>query len=122
MAPYLAIDLADERGYLCGKILADLGVEVIKVERPGGDPSRGIGPFYHDIPHPEKSLHWFAFNAGKKGITLDIEKNDGKAIFLKLVEHADFVIESFPPGYLDRIGLGYSTLSQCLRYLRQPKI
>jgi len=115
MDPYLAVDLTDERGYLCGKILADLGVEVIKVERPGGDPSRALGPFYHDIPHPERSLYWFAFNAGKKGITLDIETNDGKAIFLKLVEHADFVIESFPPGYLDRIELGYSTLSQTNR-------
>ncbi|MGA2466791.1 MAG: CoA transferase [Thermodesulfobacteriota bacterium] len=112
LAPYLALDLTDEKGILCGKILTDLGGEVIKVERPGGDPSRGIGPFYQDIPHPEKSLYWFAFNTGKKSITLDIEKRDGKAIFLKLVKKADFVIESFSPGFMERLGLGYSTLSR----------
>ena len=112
LSPYRALDLSDDKGHLCGKILADLGVEVIKVERPGGDPSRGIGPFYHDVPHPEKSLYWFAFNAGKKGITLDVEKRDGKAIFLRLIEQADFVVESFSPGYLEGIGLGYPRLRQ----------
>ena len=59
------LDLASERGFLCGKILADLGCEVIKVEKPGGDPSR-VGPYYHDIPEPEKSLYWFAHNLNKK--------------------------------------------------------
>ena len=110
LAPYLVLDLTNERGLLCGKILCDLGAEVIKVERPGGDPSRAIGPYYKDIPHPEKSLFWFAFNAGKKSVTLDLEKSDGKAIFLRLVEMADFVIESSPPGYMDQVGLGYSRL------------
>ena len=66
-----ALDLTDEKGFLCGKILADLGVDVIKVERPGGDPSRRIGPFWKDIPDPEKSLPWFAYNANKRGITLE---------------------------------------------------
>lgn len=112
LEPFLALDLTDEKGFLCGKILADLGAEVIKVEKPGGDPSRKIGPFYQDTPHPEKSLYWFAFNTGKKSITLDIEKNRGKEIFLRLVEKADFVIESFNPGYMEKLGLGYSTLSQ----------
>ena len=68
-----ALDLTDEKGFLCGKILADLGVDVIKVERPGGDPSRKIGPYYKDIIDPEKSLYWFAYNSNKKGITLNIE-------------------------------------------------
>lgn len=54
-----ALDLTDDRGYLCGKVLAELGAEVIKIEKPGGDPGRSLGPFYHDIPHPEKSLYWF---------------------------------------------------------------
>jgi crotonobetainyl-CoA:carnitine CoA-transferase CaiB-like acyl-CoA transferase len=112
LAPFLALDLTDEKGFLCGKILTDLGAEVIKVEKPGGDPSREIGPFYQDIPHPEKSLYWFAFNTGKKSITLDIERSEGKEIFLRLVEKADFVIESFYPGYMERLGLGYSTLSR----------
>jgi len=117
LTPYLALDLTDEKGHLCGKILADLGVEVVKVERLGGDPSRSIGPFYRDIPHPEKSLFWFAFNAGKKSITLDIEKEDGKAIFSSLVRSADFVLESFQPGYMDQMDLGYSTLRRLNRRL-----
>ncbi|MBA7620011.1 Succinyl-CoA:(R)-benzylsuccinate CoA-transferase subunit BbsE [subsurface metagenome] len=93
-------------------MLAQLGVEVIKVERPGGDPGRILGPFYHDIPDPEKSLFWFAYNINKKGITLNIERADGKEIFKKLVKTADFVLESFDLGYLDSLGLGYAGLSE----------
>src|SRR5512136_568585 len=106
------LDLTDEKGFLCGKILADLGAEVIKIEKPGGDCARNIQPFYHNIPHPEKSLYWFAYNTNKKSITLDIESADGKEIFRMLVKGSDFVIESFPVGYLAGLGLGYSDLSQ----------
>lgn len=112
LANLRALDLTDERGFLCGRILADLGAEVIKIEKPGGDKSRNIGPFYHDIADPEKSLYWFAFNANKKGITLDILSHDGQEIFKRLVEKVDFVIESFPVGYLDSLFLGYHELSQ----------
>jgi crotonobetainyl-CoA:carnitine CoA-transferase CaiB-like acyl-CoA transferase len=107
-----ALDLTNENGFLCGKMLADLGVDVIKIEKPGGDPSRNIGPFWSDIPHPEKSLYWMAYNSNKRGITLDIETADGQVIFKKLVRTVDFVIESFPVGYLDKLGLGYSALSE----------
>jgi crotonobetainyl-CoA:carnitine CoA-transferase CaiB-like acyl-CoA transferase len=102
-----ALDLTDERGFLCGKILADLGVNVIKIEKPGGDPSRYIGPFWGDVPDLEKNIYWFAYNSNKKGITLDIEKSKGQEIFKELVKTVDFVLESFPPGYLDKLGLGY---------------
>lgn len=112
LSPYRALDLTDEKGFLCGKILGDLGADVIKVEEPGGEPSRRIGPFYKDIPDPEKSLYWFAYNSNKRGITLDIETVDGREIFKKLIKMADFVIESFPPGYMEELGLGYSTLSE----------
>lgn len=112
LSPYRALDLADEKGLLCGKILGDLGADVIKVEKPGGDPARNLGPFYHDIPHPEKSLFWFALNTSKRGITLNLENPDGQAIFRKLVKTSDFVIESFAPGYLDKLGLGYSSLEK----------
>ena len=105
------LDLTDDKGFLCGKILADLGADVIKVERPGGDPSRRIGPFWDDIADPEKSLYWFAYNSNKKGITLDIETADGKEIFKSLVKTADFVIESFHPGHMEKLELGYPTLS-----------
>src|SRR3972149_2078611 len=107
-----ALDLTDDKGFLCGKILADLGADVIKMERPGGDPSRRIGGFWGDTPDPEKSLYWFAYNSNKRGITLDIEKAEGREIFKKFVTTADFVIESFPPGYLDKLGIGYADLSQ----------
>ena len=106
------LDLTDEKGFLCGRVLGDLGADVIKVEPPGGTPSRNIGPFYHDIPHPEKSLYWFAYNANKRGITLDIETADGRQIFEKLAMKADLVIESFQAGRLDELGLGYHALAQ----------
>jgi len=112
LSPYRALDLTDEKGLLCGKILGDLGADVIKIERPGGDPARSLGPFYHDEPDPEKSLFWFALNTSKRGITLNIETADGQEIFKRLVKTADFVIESFLPGYLDRLGLGYSALEK----------
>ncbi|MFC1991877.1 CaiB/BaiF CoA transferase family protein [Chloroflexota bacterium] len=112
LSPYRALDLAGETGLLCGKILGDLGADVIKIERPGGDPARNIGPFYHDEPDLEKSLFWFALNTSKRGITLNIETADGQEIFKKLVKGADFVIESFPPGYLDKLGLGYTALEK----------
>lgn len=109
---YRVLDLTDDKGFLCGKALGDLGAEVIKIEKPGGDPSRNIGPFYHDIPDPEKSLYWFAFNANKKSITLDIETADGRELFKRLVKTADVVIESFHPGYMEKLGLSYNVLSE----------
>ncbi|MBN1256039.1 MAG: CoA transferase [Deltaproteobacteria bacterium] len=114
---YRVLDLTDEKGFLCGKILGDLGADVIKVERPGGDTARNIAPFYHDTPDPEKSLHWFAFNASKRGVTLNIEDPEGQDLFKKLSDTADFIIESFPPGYMEKQGLGYSALST-----RNPKL
>ncbi|MBI4639766.1 MAG: CoA transferase, partial [Candidatus Tectomicrobia bacterium] len=107
-----ALDLTDEKGFLCGKILGDLGADVLKIEKPGGDPARRIGPFYHDIAHPEKSLYWLAYNSSKRGITLNIETVDGQDIFKKLAASADFVIESFPPGYLTELGLDYASLRE----------
>ncbi|MBN1614020.1 MAG: CoA transferase [Deltaproteobacteria bacterium] len=69
---YRVLDLTDVKGHLCGKVLGDLGADVMKIEPPGGDPACNIGPFYHDIPDPEKSLHWFFTNLNKRGITLNI--------------------------------------------------
>jgi len=106
------LDLTDEKGFLCGKILADLGADVIKVEKPGGDLARNRGPFWHDIPEPEKSLYWFAYNSNKRGITLNIADIEGQNIFKALTKTADFILESYHPGYLDSINLGYSVLSE----------
>ena len=112
LSPYRVLDLTDERGLFCAKVLADLDADVIKVEPPGGCPARKIAPFYKDIPHPEKSLFWSAYNANKRGITLNLECQDGREIFSKLVATADVVVESFPPGYLVDLGLGYGDLCQ----------
>jgi crotonobetainyl-CoA:carnitine CoA-transferase CaiB-like acyl-CoA transferase len=112
LSGYRALDLTDEKGLLCGQILGGLGVDVIKVEKPGGDPARNIPPFYKDIPHPEKSLYWMYCNRNKRGITLDIETADGREIFKQLVKSADFVFESFDPGYMEELGLGYENLDE----------
>lgn len=112
LSPYRVLDLTDQRGLLCGKILADLGADVIQIEPPGGSPARELGPFFHDEAEPEKSLFWWAYAANKRGITLDMESSSGKGLLLKLVKDADFVIESFSPEYLDGLGLGYSALAE----------
>ncbi|MDD5288898.1 MAG: CoA transferase [Dehalococcoidales bacterium] len=112
LSPYRVLDLTDEKGLLCGKLLGDLGADVIKIERPGGDSARNNGPFYHDEPDPEKSLFWFAYNVNKRGITLDIETADGQELFKRLVKTADIVVESFAPGYMEKIGLGYEELEK----------
>ena len=112
LSPYRVLDLTDEKGLHCGKILGDLGADVIKIERPGGDSARRLGPFYNDEADPEKSLFWFALNTSKRGVTLDIETSEGQKILKTLVESADFVIESFPPGYMERLGLNYPALEK----------
>jgi benzylsuccinate CoA-transferase BbsE subunit len=112
LSPFRTLDLTNEKGYFCGKILADLGADVIKVEPPEGDPGRNMGPFYHDLPDKEKSLYFFAYNTNKRSITLNIETKDGQEIFKRLAKTADFLIESFAPGYMDKIGLGYSMLKE----------
>jgi crotonobetainyl-CoA:carnitine CoA-transferase CaiB-like acyl-CoA transferase len=106
------LDLADEKGLLCGKLLGELGADVIKIEPPGGDPARTTGPFHKDVPHPERSLFWFFTNMYKRGITLDIAAPDGRDVFRRLVETADIVVESFDPGHMEALGLGYPELER----------
>ena len=112
LSPYRLLELADEQGYMCGKLMADMGADVVKIEPPGGDPSRCLGPFFHDEPHPEKSLSWFAFNTGKRSVTLNLETIDGREIFKRMVRTADFLVESYGPGYMESLGLGYAELEK----------
>lgn len=112
LSPYRVLDLTEEKGLLCGALLGILGADVIKVEKPNGDQARSRAPFLHDIPDPERSLFWFAYNVNKRGITLDINTVDGKEIFKQLIETADVVLESFPPGHMDNLGLGYTELEK----------
>jgi crotonobetainyl-CoA:carnitine CoA-transferase CaiB-like acyl-CoA transferase len=100
-------------GPMCGKMFADMGAEVIKIEPPGaGDEARRHRPFPGDAPHPEKSGLFLYLNTSKKSITLDPSKPSGAAIFKKLIADADVLIENHAPGYIERIGLGYETLRE----------
>src|SRR5436190_1646017 len=102
-----ALDLTDRTGFGCGKILAALGVDVIKVEPPGGERTRLTPPYAGGAPDPERSLYWLQHNAGKRGITLDLDSARGRDLFLRLVQKSDFVIESWSPGRMAQLGLGY---------------
>jgi benzylsuccinate CoA-transferase BbsE subunit len=106
------LDLSDEKGQYCTKLMADMGADVIKIEPPAGDPVRRIGPFYHDEEELDKSLYWFVLNTSKRGLTLDITTPRGADLFRRLAATADFVVESFAPGTMDQLGLGYEALQQ----------
>ncbi len=106
------LDLADEKASFCSKLLADMGACVIKIERPGGDPSRRIGPFLRDSPDPERSLSFHYNNTNKFGITLNLEHAAGQEIFCRLIKKTDAVIETFAPGYLKGLGLGFDVLEE----------
>lgn len=101
LAGLRALDLTGPLGYLCGRLLADLGVEVIKVEAPGGDPGRTLAPRWRGDDGREHGLYWYAANAGKLGITLDAETEAGRAVLAELVARVDFVLDSFPPDSAD---------------------
>jgi benzylsuccinate CoA-transferase BbsE subunit len=105
------LDLADEKASFCSKLLADLGARVIKIEKPGGDASRNTGPFWKDSPHPDRSLSFWFNNTNKLGITLNIEKSAGREILLRALKKTDILIETFTPGYLAGVGLGFEVLS-----------
>ncbi len=107
---YRVLDLTNEWGILAGKLLADLGAEVIAVEPPGGNTARRLGPFLKQ--DPTHSLYWAAYAAGKKGITLALEVADGQALMRRLVAVSDALLESFPPGHLTSLGLAYEALQQ----------
>ena len=106
------LDLADETASFCTKLLADMGAEVIKVERPGGDASRWVGPFWGNTQHPERSLSFWYHNTSKLGITLNLDNGEGQQIFRRLARKTDVVVETSPPRHLDKLGLGYHTLSE----------
>ena len=105
------LELADEKGQFCGKLMADLGADVVKIEPPGGEATRSSGPFLDDIPHPDRSLSFWHYNTSKRGVTLDLEADEGRALFRRLVSTADVVLETFAPGYLASLGLSYDALS-----------
>ena len=104
------LDLSSSMGAFCGKLLSDLGMDVIKIEPPDGDPTRSEPPFAKGHAHREGSLRFAYLNAGKRSITLDVTKPQGKKLLLRLVQSADIVLETFAPGFLAAHNLGYSDL------------
>ena len=106
------LDLTDALGVYCAKLLADLGADVIKVEPPQGAPGRRRGPFHHDGPHPDGSLWFIHFNAGKRGVTLDLDTLEGQALLKRLAAVADVLVEDAAPGVMADRGLGYHDLSR----------
>ena len=111
------LDLSEDiAGPFCSKLLAGLGAEVIKVERPGsGDVSRRAGPGLRATPHPEESALFLYLNTGKKSITLDVESQIGVIILRRLAQDCDLLIESFLPGYLIDWNWGTPRSSRSIR-------
>ena len=104
---FRALDLTSLSGQLCGRLLGDVGMEVIKIEPPGGDPVRNLPPFVHSADGKRLSTTFAHLNAGKASKVLELDKESDRAAFRKLVETADVVLESFQPGDLDSKNLGY---------------
>jgi CoA:oxalate CoA-transferase len=92
------------------KLLAEYGAEVIKVEKPCGDPARQLSPFFHDDPGPEKSGAFLYLNTGKKGITLNLKTDTGRQILRELVRKVDVLVENFEPRVMPSLGLDFDSL------------
>ena len=119
--PLAGLTILDLTQHICGpyatKLLADFGANVIKVERPGGDVARRLGPFQGDAAHPEKSGTFFFFNTNKRSIELDLTSDDGRATLWQLVDRADAVVESYRPGVLGWLGFSWDAIHK-----RRPDI
>ena len=111
LGPYRVLDLTEGGFNWCGRLLADLGADVIKIEPPGGSPTRRRGPFHQDVVDPNRSLFWFSYCLNKRSVVLDLDTEEGRRQFKTLAADADFVIESFMPQHLASLGIGYEALS-----------
>jgi len=110
LSGYRVLDLSSAMGAFCGKLLCDLGMDVVKVEPPQGDALRSEPPFAKGHTHREGSLRFAYLNAGKRSITLDITRENGRKLLLELVRRCDFLLETFEPGFLAANHLDYGAL------------
>lgn len=107
------LDLSQRYAHYCGKLFADMGADVILIEKPrSGCALRGEAPFIADKHDPEYSIPFFYFNTSKRGITLDLEQGEGRELFRNLARDCDLVIDDGAPGALDALGLGYAALAE----------
>jgi crotonobetainyl-CoA:carnitine CoA-transferase CaiB-like acyl-CoA transferase len=104
------LEIADETGAYCGKLLADLGAEVIKIEQPSGDATRDLAPMRTDGAPGLRSLFFLYMNTNKRSLALDLGARAGRARFLALAGSADAIVETLRPGALDALGVGYAHL------------
>jgi len=104
------VEVADELGEYAGLLLAGLGAEVIKIEPPGGSPTRAIGPFYGDTPDPERSLFFWHHNRGKRSVVLDLDAPDGVAAALRLLADATVLLDSTGGGLGRQLGMDAAAL------------
>ncbi len=104
------LEIADEKGVYCGKLFADMGAEVIKIEPPGGDPTRLVPPFWGDTAADDRGLFFLYMNTSKQSISVDITVDAGRLLVLELVKSVDLVIETLAPGKLDELGLSFAVL------------
>ena len=111
LSGFRALDLSGPMGVYCGKLMADMGADVIKVEPPGGDPMRELGPFIDGQPGPDRSLYWLHFNTNKRSVTLDMNSAEGLAALRTLALASDVLLETGPPGYMESMGMGYESLA-----------
>ncbi len=106
------IEVGDESGALAGKILGDLGADVIKVEPPGGDLRARRAPFLGGARDPERSLPWLALHTSKRGVTLDLESERGRELFARLAAQADVVLETEGRAAFEARGIGFERLRE----------
>lgn len=106
------LEFGDQKGEYCGLVLAGLGAEVIKVEPPAGTASRRMGPFAEDVPGPDRSLHFWAYNRGKKSVVLDLDDAADVARFTELVAGSDVLLDAGEVDYLEERGLGADALRE----------
>lgn len=106
------LEIGDELTQYCGKLLADMGAEVIKIEPLEGAASRKVGPFYHNIPDVNKSLYFWHYNTSKKSVTLDLKNNvNDRNMICEMISTFDVLVEDGKPGQMKEWGLDYETLS-----------
>ncbi|MFD1706267.1 CaiB/BaiF CoA transferase family protein [Siminovitchia sediminis] len=106
------LEIGDQLTQFTGKMFADMGAEVIKVEPPNGAESRNIGPYYHDEKDPNQSLYFWHYNTSKKSVILDLSKESDREKYMKLLPEFDVVLEDFNPSLLKEWGIDYESLSK----------